>query len=112
MGVAHGFGDLARPLEGIGTRDRACGQRLLQGLAGHQLHDDRLGVAVVFDGVHLDEGRMAQRGAEPRLAHQVGTMGAGIGMLDAFDGDAAAQLAVPGFIHPAEAAFAGHPRTS
>jgi hypothetical protein len=105
VGVAHRFGGLADPAERGVRAGPAIGQHLLQRASRHQFHDDEAAGAGLLDRVHLDEGRMAQRGRHARLAHQIG--GACRALVpDALDGDAALQPAVPGFMDLAMAAFA------
>jgi len=99
VGILHGGGDLADPVERRGAGDAAFLGQLPDGAALHQFHHDRRAGRIFFDGIHGDERRVVQRRRHARFMQRVGVGGRMGGAFDALDRHAALQLVVPGLVH-------------
>ena len=64
------FGELPRDAERLGDRDRPLGDAFLERGALDELHDDRAGVAALFEAIDVRDERMIQRREHARFAFE------------------------------------------
>ncbi len=108
VGGVECVGELDADVDGARNREGAEGEDSVEGLAFEQLHGDESAAIVFFDGVNRANARMIERGRGAGFAKEAleSLRVAARVFRKEFQGDAAGEFGVLGFVNNAHATFA------